>query len=105
MLSGLLAWNLFAVSLSTGAQSVVANANLVKKGCTSPRDPSSRDRRCRAVDSVLQSMVYFAFLVAIRYGLSSASIWLYPLAFVAPLLLTVAVTFWVSSMNVRYRDP
>src|SRR6185295_8335424 len=31
LLSGLLAWNVFNVSLSSGAQSVIANANLVKK--------------------------------------------------------------------------
>src|SRR4029077_17406622 len=31
LLSGLLAWNLFSVSLSNGAQSVIGNANLVKK--------------------------------------------------------------------------
>jgi ABC-2 type transport system permease protein len=47
--------------------------------------------------------VFFAFL-AVAYGFSLSVIWLYPIAFVALLLFTVAVTLWVSSMNVRYRD-
>jgi len=104
LLSGLLAWNLFAVSLSTGAQSVVANANLVKKVYFPREILPLATVGVALVDFELQSMVYFAFLVVIRYGFVLGSIWLYPLAFVALLLLTVAVTFWVSSMNVRYRD-
>ena len=104
LLSGLLAWNLFSVSLSTGAQSVVANANLVKKVYFPREILPLATVGVALVDFVLQSMVYFVFLVVIRYGFVLGSIWLYPLAFVALLLLTVAVTFWVSSMNVRYRD-
>jgi len=104
LLSGLLAWNLFAVSLSTGAQSVVANANLVKKVYFPREILPLATVGVALVDFVLQSTVYLAFLVVIRYGFVLGSIWLYPLAFVALLLLTVAVTFWVSSMNVRYRD-
>jgi ABC-2 type transport system permease protein len=104
LLSGLLAWNLFSVSLSTGAQSVVANANLVKKVYFPREILPLATVGVALVDFVLQSMVYFAFLIVIRYGFVLGSIWLYPLAFVALLLLTVAVTFWVSSMNVRYRD-
>ena len=104
LLSGLLAWNLFSVSLSTGAQSVVANANLVKKVYFPREILPLATVGVALVDFVLQSSVYFAFLIVIRYGFVLGSIWLYPLAFVALLLLTVAVTFWVSSMNVRYRD-
>ena len=53
--SGLLAWNLFSVSLSNGAQSVIANANLVKK-VYFPREilPLATVGVC-LVDFVLQS--------------------------------------------------
>jgi ABC-2 type transport system permease protein len=104
LLAGLLAWNLFAVSLGTGAQSVVANANLVKK-VYFPREILPLATVGVALfDFVLQSAVYFAFLVVFGYGFVLGVIWLYPVAFVAGLLFTVSVTFWVSSMNVRYRD-
>jgi ABC-2 type transport system permease protein len=104
LLAGLLAWNLFAVSLGTGAQSVVSNANLVKKVYFPREILPLATVGVALVDFVLQSAVYLLFLVVSGYGFVLDLIWLYPIAFVAALLFTVAVTFWVSSMNVRYRD-
>ncbi|TMK14553.1 MAG: ABC transporter permease [Actinobacteria bacterium] len=90
LLSGLLAWNLFAVSLSTGAQSVVANANLVKKVYFPREILPLATVGVALVDFVLQSIVYLAFLVVIRYGFVLGSIWLYPLAF------ALLVWFWLT---------
>jgi ABC-2 type transport system permease protein len=104
LLAGLLAWNLFAVSLGTGAQSVVSNANLVKKVYFPREILPLATVGVALVDFVLQSGVYLLFILVSGYGFVLDLIWLYPLAFVAALLFTVAVTFWVSSMNVRYRD-
>jgi ABC-2 type transport system permease protein len=61
LLSGLLAWNLFSVALSNGAQSVIANANLVKK-VYFPREilPLATVGVC-LVDFVLQSLVLVVF--------------------------------------------
>jgi ABC-2 type transport system permease protein len=104
LLSGLLAWNVFNVSLASGAQSVIANANLVKK-VAFPREILPLATVGVALfDFVLQSIVFFGFIVALNYGFVLANLWVYPIAFLALLLLTTAVTFWVSSMNVRYRD-
>jgi ABC-2 type transport system permease protein len=104
LLSGLLAWNVFNVSLSSGAQSVIANANLVKK-VAFPREILPLATVGVALfDFVLQTIVFIGFVVAFNYGFVLANLWLYPLAFIALLLVTTAVTFWVSSMNVRYRD-
>jgi ABC-2 type transport system permease protein len=103
LLAGLLAWNLFSVSLTSGAVSVISNANLVKKVYFPREILPLATVGVALVDFGLQSLVFFAFL-AVAYGFSLSVIWLYPIAFVALLLFTVAVTFWVSSMNVRYRD-
>jgi ABC-2 type transport system permease protein len=104
LLSGLLAWNLFSVSLSNGAQSVIANANLVKK-VYFPREilPLATVGVC-LVDFVLQSTVLVAFFVVFRYGFELNVLWVYPFAFVALLLITIAITMFVSALNVRYRD-
>ncbi len=104
LLSGLLAWNLFSVALGNGAQSVIANANLVKK-VYFPREilPLATVGVC-LVDFVLQSCVLVAFFVLTGYGFQANVIWLYPIAFVALLLLTVTMTLFVSALNVRYRD-
>ena len=103
LLAGLLAWNLFSVSLTSGAVSVISNANLVKKVYFPREILPLATVGVALVDFGLQSLVFFAFL-AVAYGFSLSVIWLYPIAFVALVLFTVAVTFWVSSMNVRYRD-
>ena len=104
LLAGLLAWNLFSVSLSNGAQSVIANANLVKK-VYFPREilPLGTVGVC-LVDFVLQSTVLIVFFVVSGYGFQLNVVWLYPFAFVALLLITVAFTMFVAALNVRYRD-
>ena len=104
LMSGLLAWNLFSVSLSGGAQSVIANANLVKKVYFPREILPLATVGVALVDFVLQSLVFLAFLVAFGYGFSLQTVWLYPMAFLALLLFTVAVSFLVSALNVRYRD-
>ena len=104
LLSGLLAWNLFSVSLSNGAQSVIANANLVKK-VYFPREilPLGTVGVC-LVDFVLQSAVLIVFFLIRGYGFQLDAVWLYPFAFAALILITVAFTMFVSALNVRYRD-
>jgi ABC-2 type transport system permease protein len=103
LLSGLLAWNLFANTLLTGSRAVVDNANLVKK-VSFPREilPLST-LGVSIVDLVLQTAVLFIFMLATGYGFHLSFV-LYPLAIAVLLVFTLAVTFWASSLNVRYRD-
>jgi ABC-2 type transport system permease protein len=106
LLSGLLAWNLFSVSLTAGAQSVISNANLVKK-VAFPREilPLSAVG-VALVDFALQSIVLFMYLFVLVtwFGHDLGAIGLYPLAFASLLVFTTAVSLWVSALNVRYRD-
>jgi ABC-2 type transport system permease protein len=108
LLAGLLAWNLFSTSLSVGAQSVVANGNLVKKVYFPREILPLATVGVALTDFLLQSTVYFLFLIVFPfghpYGFDPGTLWLYPIAFVAVLVVTVGITLWVSSMNVRYRD-
>jgi ABC-2 type transport system permease protein len=103
LLAGLLAWNLFNVSVLNGAQSVIANANLVKKVYFPREILPLATVGVALVDFVLQSIVFFLFIILSGYGFR-ADIWLYPLAFVDLLLFSVGLTMFVSSLNVRYRD-
>jgi ABC-2 type transport system permease protein len=104
LLSGLLAWNMFSVSMTQGARAVLDNANLVKK-VYFPREllPLAAIG-VSLVDFVLQSGVLFLFMLVTRYPIELGGLALYPLAFAALLTFTVAITFWVSALNVRYRD-
>jgi ABC-2 type transport system permease protein len=104
LLSGLLAWNLFAASVQGGSRSVIDNANLVKK-VAFPREilPLS-SIGVALVDYVLQLAVLFAYLLAFGHGFHVPELALLPLAFVTLLAFTSALTLWLSAMNVRYRD-
>ena len=104
LLSGLLAWNLFSNSVSAGARSVLDNANLVKK-VAFPREilPLSAIG-VALVDYVLQMGVLLLFVLVSGYGFHVPELALLPLAFVALLAFTAALTFWLAALNVRYRD-
>ena len=104
LLSGLLAWNLFSVAVGNGTRSVIDNGNLVKK-VAFPREilPLSVVG-VALVDFVLQSSVLLVFMLATGYGFHVEALVLYPLSFVTLVLFTTALTFWVSALNVRYRD-
>jgi ABC-2 type transport system permease protein len=104
LLSGLLAWNMFSVSLAQGARAVLDNANLVKK-VYFPREllPMAAIG-VSLVDFVLQSAVLLLFMLVTRYPFQFGGLALYPLAFATLLVFTTAITFWVSALNVRYRD-
>jgi ABC-2 type transport system permease protein len=104
LLSGLLAWNLFSVALSTGARSVVDNANLVKKVAFPREVLPLASIGVALVDFALQSAVLLPFIVVTGHGLRLSTIWLYPIAIAALLVLTLAVTLWIAALNVRYRD-
>jgi ABC-2 type transport system permease protein len=104
LLSGLLAWNFFANTLLTGARSVVDNANLVKK-MAFPRELLPLSAIGVALfDFVLQSTVLILFIAVSGHGFRFPELLLYPLAIVALLVFTMALTFWVAALNVRYRD-
>ncbi len=104
LLSGLLAWNLCSVSLTTGARSVIDNGNLVKK-VAFPREilPLSAIG-VALVDFVLQSAVLFLFIPASGHGFHLLELSVYPLAFLTLIVFTTAMTLWLAALNVRYRD-
>ncbi len=103
LLSGLLAWNLFSTALTTGARSVLDNANLVKKVAFPHEILPLAAVGVALVDFVLQSAVLLVYVLAF-HGLRLPELALWPLAFVTLLVLTVALSLWFSALNVRYRD-
>jgi ABC-2 type transport system permease protein len=104
LLAGLLAWNMFSVSLTGGARSVIDNANLVKK-VSFPREVLPLSAVGVAlVDFVLQSAVFLLFILVSGYGFHLPELAIYPLAFATLLVFTLALSFWLAALNVRYRD-
>jgi ABC-2 type transport system permease protein len=104
LLAGLLAWNLFSASMTSGARAVLDNANLVKKVAFPHEILPLSAVGVALTDFALQSAVFLAFIVVTGYGLHLPDLALWPLAFVALLVLTVALSLWFAALNVRYRD-
>jgi ABC-2 type transport system permease protein len=104
LLSGLLAWNLFSASMSSGARSVLDNSNLVKKVAFPHEILPLSAVGVALADFALQSAVLFLFILVSGYGIHLPELALWPLAFLTLLVLTVALSLWFSALNVRYRD-
>ncbi len=101
--SGLLPWQLFANAMTQSGNSLVANRGLITK-VYFPRIiiPSS---------SILAGLVDFciAFLVLIAmmlyYGITpTAAVVTLPLFIVFAVATSLAVSLWLSALNVQYRD-
>jgi len=104
LLSGLLAWNLFSASMSSGARSVLDNANLVRKVAFPHEILPLSAVAVALADFALQSAVLLLFILVSGYGIHLPELALWPLAFLTLLVLSIALSLWFSALNVRYRD-
>jgi ABC-2 type transport system permease protein len=104
LLSGLLAWNLFSASMSSGARSVLDNSNLVRKVAFPHEILPLSAVAVALADFALQSAVLLLFILVSGYGIHLPELALWPLAFLTLLVLSVALSLWFSALNVRYRD-
>jgi ABC-2 type transport system permease protein len=104
LLSGLLAWNLFASALSLASRSVVDNANLVTKVYFPREILPLASIGSASVDFALQAVVLLAFMAIFLYPFLGPNLLLLPLALVALYAFSTALALFVSALNVRYRD-
>ncbi|MGI8793859.1 MAG: ABC transporter permease [Acidimicrobiales bacterium] len=104
LLSGIVVWNLFSVSLATATASVVSAAGLVKK-VWFPREmlPFSAIG-AGIVHFFLQAIVLVAGLAAFRHPVSWSHLPLVPLALIDLLLLLAGMGLILSAANVYLRD-
>jgi len=102
--AGLLPWTFFATGLTNGANSVVRDANLVKRVYF--------PRLITPISAVVGGLpdFFLAFLVLIGmmiyYGLfpTTASLLLLPLCLLLALSTSMGVGLWLSALNAEYRD-
>jgi ABC-2 type transport system permease protein len=105
LLSGLLVWNMFATAVGTSTAAVVGNSGLVKK----VRFPLSvlplSQVGFALVHFVLQLFVLLVVMaVTGNTQFAGPQLLLAVPAIAVALLFTVAVSFLVAGLNVRYRD-
>ena len=101
---GLLVWNLFNNSAQGSTTVVVGKAGIIKK-VAFPRELLAMSTVGVAVVLfAIQVGVLIVFLAAFQLTPDWGSLWLLPLAFVALLVFTSAVSIFLSAVNVYLRD-
>lgn len=103
VLSGMLAWQLFATGFSSAGDSLVGNANLISK-VYFPRlvVPLSA-----VAVSLVDFLVTLPILVLLMAWYGTEITWrlaLFPVFVALTLAASVAVGLWLSALTVRYRD-
>ena len=102
-LSGLLPWNFFSGALTRGGVILVNSAQLISKVYF----PRLIMPVASVMGGLLDFLVVFVFLIGLMffYGLvpTAGVIWL-PFFLLVAIATALGVSFWLSALNVRYRD-
>lgn len=101
--AGLLPWGFFSGAVTTGSNSIVANAYMVTKVYFPRAVIPAAAIGVRLADFLVAAVVFAFFMIYYRVPVT-AGLLLAPLLVVHLTLLTWAVTLWLSALNVRYRD-
>jgi len=104
LLSGIIAWTMFSGSLTLAVKSVVDNTSLVKKVYFPKEILPLSSVGSSFVDFVLQTAVLLVVMIAFGYPFLGPNVLLFPLALIALITFTVAISLFVAAFNVRYRD-
>jgi ABC-2 type transport system permease protein len=104
LLSGLLVWNFFSTALAGGTGSVVGNGHLINR-VSFPREVLPiASVGAALVHFFLQLIVLAVALVAFQHQVAWEFLPLLPVALVALLLVTVALSIALAAVNVFARD-
>lgn len=104
LMAGLLPWTAFSSAVATASGSVVGNAGLVKKVRFPLQVLPLSAVGYAAVHFLLQMGVLLAVVVVIGHDIYSPALLLLLPALALLVLFTVALSYLVAALNVRYRD-
>lgn len=101
---GLIPWNFFSVSVSSGASCVVSQENLIKK-IYFPRIvlPISYVTSM-FINMLLTFIVIFAVLFLTGYGINAVAVSFLPLVMIIEYILALGICMLVSALTVYFRD-
>ena len=101
--SGLLLWQYFSHSITLSGNSLNTSANLIRK-IYFPRILIPMGSTIAGIlDYLIASVVLIGMMIFYRYPFSF-SIFIVPLILVCTLILASGVGFWLSALNVKYKD-
>ncbi len=100
---GLLPWTYFSQSLTRSSESVVINANLITK-VYFPRLITPISASLSALVDFFISFIILLFLMIYYKFLPAKGIVLFPALVLLTFLCSIGIGFWLSALNVMYRD-
>jgi lipopolysaccharide transport system permease protein len=103
LLCGLLPWNYFSASVMGSVNSIVENANLVKKVFFPREVLPIASVLAQLVNFLLAFVVLFAALLIFRANFSPW-LWMLPLVVLIQTCFALGIAFLLSAINVYYRD-
>jgi len=102
--SGLLLWNMFAAGLTNSANSMVNNAQIIKK-IYFPRLVIPVSSILVALfDFLMAFIIFIPLLIYYKQQVSLTAIWSWPLSVLLCLIATIGPGTLLAALNVKYRD-
>lgn len=103
VLSGLIAWNMFAQSVGAGVNSIVNNSFILRKVAVPSWVFPTASISSATLNSVLALVPYIIISIVLRHPLTFALVQL-PLIFLLYVMFIHGVVMILSSLNVLFRD-
>jgi len=101
--TGLLLWTYFSNSLTSGAQSLVGNSNLITKVYFPRLIIPAAAVGAGLVDFAIASVLLIGLLIYYNFPVTLGYLMLLPLVALTT-LFALGMSVWLSALNVRYRD-
>ncbi len=101
--TALVPWTFFANSITQGSQSLVVNANMLKKIYFPRLTMPMSATMAGVVDFCLAFVVLLGMMFFYGYVPTLNILWL-PFFLLLAIVTSLGVTFWLSAMNVQFRD-
>lgn len=102
--SGLLIWNMFSSGLTSSANSMVNNAQIIKKIYFPRLIIPVSSIFVAFFDFLMAFMLFVVLLLFFRQPVSVDAVWCWPLAVIISIISTLGPGSWLAALNVKYRD-
>src|SRR6218665_1704939 len=103
-LSGLLVWGIFSNGVTNSANSMVNNANIIKKIYFARLIIPISAILGACFDFVMALIIFFVFVIVFKADLSLKAVAFIPLSIVFAALASTSVGLTLAALNVKYRD-
>lgn len=102
--SGLLVWNMFSTGLTNASNSMVNNANIIKKIYFPRLIIPVSSILVALFDFLMAFMLYIVLLLFYWQPVSWHAIFVWPAAILLTVIATLGTGAWLAALNVKYRD-